>query len=96
MNAIPEIEMEGFDRERKLIGLLDRSRRLQAYDLMPWIGATWHDKSTHQSAFVQFLNVYLRARKILERRGLTINRTGGGTPSDYYWIEPVHAGSPSV
>jgi hypothetical protein len=91
MSALSEIEFKGLTRERDLIGFLDGRGPVKAYDLMPRIGLSWHDTSTHFLAFVEFLNVYLGARKILERHGLTIKRTDHGTPAAEYWIEHLRS-----
>jgi hypothetical protein len=91
MSALSEIEFEGLTRERRLVSILDGFDRFQAYELMPRIGLSWRDESTKLTAFVAFLNVYLRARKILERHGLTIKRTDHGTPAAEYWIEHLRS-----
>jgi hypothetical protein len=91
MNAISDFEFKGLNRERDLIGFLDGRGPVKAFDLMPRIGLSWRDEATKLTAFVAFLNVYLRARKILERHGLTIKRTDHGTPAAEYWIEHLRS-----
>lgn len=91
MNAISDFEFKGLTRERDLISFLDGRGPVKAYDLMPRIGLSWRDESTKLTAFVAFLNVYLRARKILELHGLMIARTSQGTPAAEYWIEHLRS-----
>lgn len=91
MTAIPSEAFQGRDREHALIRVLNDLGRSDAYDLMPRIGLFWGDTASRMTAFISFLNVYLRARKILERYGLTIERTNHGTPAAEYWIEQVRS-----
>jgi hypothetical protein len=91
MSALSEIDFKGRERERDLIGFLNGRGPVKAFDLMPRIGLSWRDDASRMTAFVSFLNVYLRARKILKRHGLTIKRTDHGTPAAEYWIEHLRS-----
>jgi hypothetical protein len=66
---------------------------MRTFELMKAIGieCEWSQKASNallpHTAYVEFVNVVIRARNLLERNGFWLMQDGY-TPTAKYWIEP--------
>lgn len=102
MTAIPDADLEGFDREKRLERILYslNGERMRAADLLHAIGLCGsvvdeRDGPKHirpQTSWIEFVNLRLRAERFFAERGFVLKKTGG-SPFDEIWLEPHSASS---
>lgn len=102
MNAIPDVELEGFGREKRLERILYslKGERVRAADLLHAVGlcgSVVDDREGSQhirphTAWIEFVNLRIRVERFFSDRGFVLRKTGG-SPFDEIWLEPHSASS---
>lgn len=102
MNAIPEAELSGLSRDKRLERVLYAAVRqpLRATAVMTRIGVPFSvregfggSKFIHPHAsYMDFFFALRRVERFFALHGFVLRKTGG-TPFDEIWIEPEQIGS---